>query len=211
MTGLLEITGSGKMEDYDENNNNRTPWYYHSFYIMKCTIGNGVTSIGNQAFYCCDRLTDITIPNSVTSISNGVFANCSKLVKVIMPNSINNISYSKFIDGLNKAGIEINRKMLSELAIDNREAFADLVTIAKDALAGKSYTPKEVKVESKLVGEENDEIIEETVDNFEDEDYEDEIDDYVDDEEIDDELDNDSFDDIDDIDDIEDIEEGDEE
>ena len=54
----------------------------------------------------------------------------------------NEISYSKFINGLNKAGITVNRKMLSELAIDNREAFADLVVIAKDALAGKSYTPK---------------------------------------------------------------------
>ena len=61
----------------------------------------------------------------------------------------NEISYSKFINGLNKAGITVNRKMLSELAIDNREAFADLVTIAKDALAGKSYTPKEVKAETK--------------------------------------------------------------
>ena len=61
----------------------------------------------------------------------------------------NEISYSKFINGLNKAGIAVNRKMLSELAIDNREAFADLVTIAKDALAGKSYTPKEVKAETK--------------------------------------------------------------
>ena len=59
------------------------------------------------------------------------------------------ISYSKFINGLNKAGITVNRKMLSELAIDNREAFADLVTIAKDALAGKSYTPKEVKAAAK--------------------------------------------------------------
>ena len=61
----------------------------------------------------------------------------------------NEISYSKFINGLNKAGVTVNRKMLSELAIDNREAFADLVSIAKDALAGKSYTPKEVKVAAK--------------------------------------------------------------
>ena len=61
----------------------------------------------------------------------------------------NEISYSKFINGLNKAGVTVNRKMLSELAIDNREAFADLVTIAKDALAGKSYTPKEVKAAAK--------------------------------------------------------------
>ena len=58
----------------------------------------------------------------------------------------NEISYSKFINGLNKAGVTVNRKMLSELAIDNREAFADLVHIAKDALDGKAYTPKEVKL-----------------------------------------------------------------
>ena len=61
----------------------------------------------------------------------------------------NEISYSKFINGLTKAGITVNRKMLSELAIDNREAFADLVTIAKDTLAGIAYTPKEVKVAAK--------------------------------------------------------------
>ena len=54
------------------------------------------------------------------------------------------ISYSKFINGLNKAGVTVNRKMLSELAIDNKEAFKDLVTIAKDALEGKAYTPKTV-------------------------------------------------------------------
>ena len=58
----------------------------------------------------------------------------------------NEISYSKFINGLTKAGVTINRKMLSELAIDNKEAFTDLVTIAKDSLNGKAYTPKEVKV-----------------------------------------------------------------
>jgi len=50
---------------------------------------------------------------------------------------LNNISYSKFINGLNKAGIEINRKMLSELAIDNAEAFTELVKVANDALNGK--------------------------------------------------------------------------
>ena len=61
----------------------------------------------------------------------------------------NEISYSKFINGLNKAKVTVNRKMLSELAIDNKEAFADLVKIAKDSLDGKTYTPKEVKLTSK--------------------------------------------------------------
>src|SRR5574344_2680417 len=53
----------------------------------------------------------------------------------------NEISYSKFINGLNKAGLTVNRKMLAELAIDNEKAFADLVVIAKDALEGKEYKP----------------------------------------------------------------------
>ena len=49
----------------------------------------------------------------------------------------NDISYSKFINGLNKAEIDINRKMLSEIAIDNPKAFTELVSVAKDALEGK--------------------------------------------------------------------------
>ena len=61
----------------------------------------------------------------------------------------NEISYSKFINGLNKAGVTVNRKMLSELAIDNKAAFVDLVKIAKDSLDGKAYTPKEVKLAAK--------------------------------------------------------------
>ena len=57
----------------------------------------------------------------------------------------NNISYSKFINGLSKAGVEINRKMLSEIAIDNKEAFTEIVNVAKAGLEGKVVQPKEVK------------------------------------------------------------------
>ena len=55
----------------------------------------------------------------------------------------NEISYSRFIEGLNKAGLEINRKMLSEIAINDPKAFAELVKVAK---SGKV---KETKVEAK--------------------------------------------------------------
>ena len=72
----------------------------------------------------------------------------------------NNISYSKFINGLNKAGIEINRKMLSEIAIADAKTFTSLVEMANKALAGtlkaeekkapaKKETTKEVKEETK--------------------------------------------------------------
>ena len=59
---------------------------------------------------------------------------------------MNDISYSKFINGLTKAGIEINRKMLSEMAIDDEKSFTALVEVAKKALNGEvSTTKKEVK------------------------------------------------------------------
>ena len=47
----------------------------------------------------------------------------------------NGISYSKFMAGLKKANIELNRKMLSEMAINNPSAFAKLVEIAKKEIA----------------------------------------------------------------------------
>lgn len=65
----------------------------------------------------------------------------------------NEISYSKFISGLNKAGVIFNRKMLSELAIDNATAFTALVEVAKKALEGKT-----VKAETKKT------IVEKTTD-----------------------------------------------
>ena len=55
---------------------------------------------------------------------------------------MNEISYSKFIAGLNKAGITINRKMLSELAINDSAAFAELCKTAAAALEGKVEAPK---------------------------------------------------------------------
>ena len=45
---------------------------------------------------------------------------------------INGMSYSKFINGLKKSNIEVNRKMLSEMAIHDSEGFAKLVAIAKE-------------------------------------------------------------------------------
>ena len=46
---------------------------------------------------------------------------------------INEISYSKFMHGLKLAKIDLNRKMLSEIAIHDEKGFAELVKIAKEA------------------------------------------------------------------------------
>jgi large subunit ribosomal protein L20 len=48
---------------------------------------------------------------------------------------MNGMNYSTFMNGLKKAGIVINRKVLAELAVNNKAAFAQLVETAKKALA----------------------------------------------------------------------------
>ena len=48
---------------------------------------------------------------------------------------MNGMNYSTFMNGLKKAGIVINRKMLSELAVNDKAAFAQLTETAKKALA----------------------------------------------------------------------------
>lgn len=53
------------------------------------------------------------------------------IVRLSAACKLNDISYSRFIEGLAKAGIELNRKMLSEIAIHDAEGFASLAKIAK--------------------------------------------------------------------------------
>ncbi len=56
----------------------------------------------------------------------------------------NDISYSRFIEGLTKAGVEVNRKMLSEIAINDPKMFSEFVKIAREGKEGKVTRQEEV-------------------------------------------------------------------
>ena len=56
------------------------------------------------------------------------------IVRINAAARMNGMSYSRFMNGLKVAGIDMNRKMLSEIAINDAKAFADLVVLAKNAL-----------------------------------------------------------------------------
>ena len=48
---------------------------------------------------------------------------------------LNDMKYSRFINGLNRAGIEVNRKMLAEMAVNDAAGFAALAELAKKSVA----------------------------------------------------------------------------
>jgi hypothetical protein len=71
----LYITGNGAMGEYTYSST--LPW---GNTFTQVVIKNGVTTVGNYAFYYCSKLTSVTIPNSVISIGAYAFQNCTSLV-----------------------------------------------------------------------------------------------------------------------------------
>jgi hypothetical protein len=66
----LTIGGSDARMDNYKRNNNRIPWYAYRGSIQTLKLEDGVTNIGEHAFYDCRSLTSVTIPNSITSIDS---------------------------------------------------------------------------------------------------------------------------------------------
>ena len=56
------------------------------------------------------------------------------IARINAASRLSGLSYSRFMNGIKLAGIDINRKMLSEIAINDPKAFADLVDVAKQKI-----------------------------------------------------------------------------
>lgn len=98
-TGTLTISGSGAMKNYSNSNTSTlAPWNSDRTKILAVVIENGVTTIGNYAFYFCQKLTSVSIPNSVTSIGSYAFDGCSSLISIMIPNSVTSIGEDAFRD-----------------------------------------------------------------------------------------------------------------
>lgn len=78
----------------DTDTNQRGGFYNSSF--TKITIGEGVTLIGEYAFYSCDKATDISIANSVKTIGKNAFWGCKGLTNVTIPNGVTNLGEGAF-------------------------------------------------------------------------------------------------------------------
>ena len=93
--GTLNISGTGAMKDYSHSESNQSPVFDNDI-IKSVVIEDGVTSIGNSAFWSCGGLISVTIPDSVTSIGNFAFSGCVGLTNITIPNSVTCIGMKAF-------------------------------------------------------------------------------------------------------------------
>ena len=97
--------GTGVMPDYTLQN---VPWYNKMNNITSVVIGDGVTEIGQYAFFNCSNLASLTIGSSLQSIGVQAFSRCSKLASVNLPASVKTIGDNAFYDCSNLSSVVIH-------------------------------------------------------------------------------------------------------
>ncbi|MBR3747519.1 MAG: leucine-rich repeat protein [Selenomonadaceae bacterium] len=133
----LIISGRGDMENYSYDlaqNRITTPWYDYCKLIKKIIINDGVTSIGNDAFwectllkslmiadsvttigrgalYFCENLTDLKLSNNLISVDADSFYNCSSLKEIILPDSVEIIGAGAFSNCYNAKCLKLSQNL----------------------------------------------------------------------------------------------------
>ncbi len=92
----LTISGTGDMMLYNPIKTPKAPWDSVKGSVASIVIGDGVTSIGNYAFYKFTNLTSLSIAGTVTSIGDSAFEGCSSLANVTVPASVTSIGECAF-------------------------------------------------------------------------------------------------------------------
>lgn len=136
-TYTLTISGEGAMYDYSSST---VPWDAQKSKITSVVIGNGVTSIGNNAFEDCSALKKLDIPQSVTEIGSKAFLGCSALTSLALPQTVNRIGNTAFqgCSNLETINIPSGVKSIEKYTFHGCEKLNDVTIPAGVTLIGNS-------------------------------------------------------------------------
>lgn len=132
--GTLEISGTGEMTDFnrfaEDGDNNAIPWKNYRQQIKSVIINEGVTSIGNQAFWgrnwftesdLDDSLISVSLPTTLTKINGGAFSGCFNLTSITIPNNVQLIDDYAFFFCRSLANIKLSSS-LKEIGVSAFES-----------------------------------------------------------------------------------------
>ncbi|MBR6014982.1 MAG: leucine-rich repeat protein, partial [Firmicutes bacterium] len=91
----LTISGTGAMRDYDIRVA-FAPWHDHQDYVTTVVVDQGVTRVGDNAFWNMIKVTSVTLSDTVESIGYSAFDACTLLTSINIPASVNYIDHSAF-------------------------------------------------------------------------------------------------------------------
>ena len=92
-TNILIISGAGAMDNFTSTS---MPWYEFKDEIKTVIVENGVTTIGENAFWNCRTIERVTLGNTVQSIGKYAFGGCESLESVNLPDSLTSIGGQAF-------------------------------------------------------------------------------------------------------------------
>lgn len=170
--GTLTISGEGEMKWYSSSYQPSWNYYPSSPNIINIIISNGVTSIGDFAFFECQSLTSITIPDSVRSIGENAFSFCDNLSSVINTDGVRSIGKGAFSCCSNLTSITIPDSVtsiesitfygcdsLTSITIPNSvTSIGDYAFMGCDSLTDVYYSGSEEEWNSITIGSENEKL-----------------------------------------------------
>ena len=109
-TGTLYINGTGAMDDYSEK---VAPWYIYQSQVNTIVIGEGITSVGDYAFYDFVSVTDVILPESMINIGDHAFEDCEILEYINFGNKVKTIGQYAFCNCDNLRDVTIPNSVIS--------------------------------------------------------------------------------------------------
>ena len=109
--GTLVITGTRTMDDF--GNDARAPWEDLEDDIKALRVEEGVTGIGECAFYGCGKLESVSLPSSLTEIRYSAFEYCSRLTSLVLPAKLETIGSRAFANCCDVESVFIPKSVTS--------------------------------------------------------------------------------------------------
>ena len=137
--GVLTISGSGSMKDFSYNS---IPWGEQREKITDIIIEEGLTNIGDYAFYMCSSLKNVNFPDTLVSIGEFAFCDCDNLTHLVFENitfledaaffACDGINYVTISTKMQEIGMWMFDNELSDIYFDGTEAEWNNISINKD-------------------------------------------------------------------------------